>query len=543
MKNKITFLLLIAFSAFSTISFAQDGAVDLSFNAGDTGYNNTLEGNVYVIEELSDGKVIIGGVFTEYLSIPTKNLIRLNDDETIDQSFNVGSGPNGSVNSIIELLDGKLLISGGFTSYNGTACNGIARLNNNGTLDNTFISIGVLNSAVIKMVLSNDGRIAAITRLRGGMGETVVRFNSDGSLDPSFNIGTGNGSSLTNIAAQQDGKLIVTGLFSSYNSTNVNGVVRLNINGSVDTGFIVNLPLYTFVSAANIQQNGKVIITISGPEDGRPLIRYNTDGSEDATFVLPDEMSDFVAGLTLQSDNKIALFHEGILKRINDNGNYDTTFTNVSPQGGQFSNIAIGQGNKIYLSGYFNALNDILDNGLARLNSDGSKDMTFDIGPATTTGADGSIGRVYKQGSKIIISGSFSSYNGEIKKGTARLNSDGTLDSTFIIPEGINGGLTICPDGKIIINNTLGYLQRLNVDGSIDTSFNSLQFSRVGGYAALISDIKVQDNGKILVGGSFSAYGNTPVFSLCRLNTDGSLDTSFNSSLFTSANTDLSLNI
>jgi uncharacterized delta-60 repeat protein len=86
----------------------------------------------------SDGKIIIGGSFTTYNGTLINNIARLNADGTLDLTFNPGTGANDSVLGTAIQSDGKIIIGGGFTSYNGTAINRIARLNADGTIDLTF---------------------------------------------------------------------------------------------------------------------------------------------------------------------------------------------------------------------------------------------------------------------------------------------------------------------------------------------------------------------------------------------------------------------
>ena len=148
----------------------------------------------------SNGRILIGGDFSNYNGTARRGMARLNSSGTIDTSFNPGTGlnggfPNGSPFKIVVDAAGKILIGGAFTSYNGVSRNGIARLNANGSLDTTF----------------NPGT---------GVAQT-------GGQDVSVNA----------IAVQPDGKILIGGRFNNYNGVFRGRIARLNPDGSLDTSF------------------------------------------------------------------------------------------------------------------------------------------------------------------------------------------------------------------------------------------------------------------------------------------------------------------
>jgi uncharacterized delta-60 repeat protein len=124
---------------------AQTGTIDFSFNPG-TGFKDAVQS---VVMQL-DGKIIISGWFTSFDGAVTNRIARLNSDGSLDTSFNIGSGFNGQVNSTPIQADGKIIVGGNFTSFNGVSRNRIARLNNDGTLDELYqqIETNITNSQV-----------------------------------------------------------------------------------------------------------------------------------------------------------------------------------------------------------------------------------------------------------------------------------------------------------------------------------------------------------------------------------------------------------
>src|SRR5262245_8619702 len=118
MRKFFSFLFFVAFHFFAS---AQPGSLDATFNPG-TGANDI----VYSVIQQPNGKIIIGGEFSAYNGTSRIRLARLNADGSLDASFNPGSGANNYVLSMALQSDGKIVIGGFFTTYNGTARNHIA---------------------------------------------------------------------------------------------------------------------------------------------------------------------------------------------------------------------------------------------------------------------------------------------------------------------------------------------------------------------------------------------------------------------------------
>src|SRR5690606_21892439 len=109
-----------------------------------------------------------------------------------------------------------------FNSFNGTARSRIARLNTDGSLDTTFNIGSGFNYRVYSIVTQTDGKIIVggeFTSFNGTPRNYIARLNTDGSLDTTFNVGTGFNLSVNSISPQTDGKIIVGGWFSSFNGT------------------------------------------------------------------------------------------------------------------------------------------------------------------------------------------------------------------------------------------------------------------------------------------------------------------------------------
>ena len=134
----ITVLVLCVFTGIG----ASAQGVDLTFNPRDSGVGRlggtamSLFTRAFSIQ--ADNKIVIGGVFNEVNGTARNNIARLNADGGLDTGFNPGTGADNTVTTLSVQPDGKILIAGYFTSYNGASRNRIARLNTDGSLDVGF---------------------------------------------------------------------------------------------------------------------------------------------------------------------------------------------------------------------------------------------------------------------------------------------------------------------------------------------------------------------------------------------------------------------
>ncbi len=253
---------------FWQIGFAQNVSIDTSFNSNDACiYGEGADYYVNVSAKQQDGKIIIGGGFSTYNGVNVNHIVRLNTDGSIDNSFNIGNsfegGTNTNVKSIVIQNDGKILVGGFFSSFNGTTTNNIARLNPDGTLDNTF-NVGTgFDTEVNSIALQSDGKIIVggyFNTFCGVSSVYLIRLNQNGTKDNSFNIGTGTNNVVNTISVQSDDKIILGGYFSSYNGFSSNYMVRLNQDGIIDPTFSIGTGFSTAVFALKIQQDGKIIV-------------------------------------------------------------------------------------------------------------------------------------------------------------------------------------------------------------------------------------------------------------------------------------------
>lgn len=239
MKTRfLVFWLLLA----SICSFAQPGTLDPNFNPTDAGFSigDGINGIVRTTAVQPDGKILVAGWFYAYDGTNRYRIARLNADGTLDASFDPGYGASGTITAMTLQPDGKILIGGVFTYYQSTRVPAIARLNPDGSLDATFTSGLDENSSVYSISLQSDGKIIIggnFSSYNGTPQGDIIRLNTDGAVDPSFHAGTGSNLFVYATAVQPDGKILIGGDFTTYNGTPCNMLARLNSDGTLDPTF------------------------------------------------------------------------------------------------------------------------------------------------------------------------------------------------------------------------------------------------------------------------------------------------------------------
>ncbi|MEI6199977.1 MAG: hypothetical protein WCP83_08585, partial [Actinomycetota bacterium] len=535
---------------FVVVRYNTDGSLDATFD-GD-GKVTTDLGNpdcASTVAVQSNGKIIVAGTSSTDDSTDFA-LVRYNSNGTLDTTF----GTNGKVithstgndypNSMTFDPDGKIIVVG-WSVLNNAGDFLVARYNSNGTLDTTF---GTNGKVTTDMANDNDYAMTASVQIDGkiivvGESQTnsqydfmVVRYNTDGSLDTTFDgetgnngngkittdIGTNSGDNATAIAIQSNGKIIVAGDTYLSSSSDI-ALVRYNTDGSIDTTFGTNGKVTTdfnnsadYTASVALQTNRKIIICGTSGNDFA-IVRYNEDGSLDSAFGTGGTLTtdfnnsaDYTRSVALQANGKIiavgstdqATSTDFAIARYNEDGSLDTTFgangkvmTNIAirTSSDYATSVATQSDGKIVVAGI--ASNDF---AITRYNIDGSLDSTFDgetgnngNGKITTdiggNRSDSADSVAIQTDGKIIAAGS--TYTTSWDFAIVRYNTDGSRDTTF----GVDGIVTT------------------------DMGTDSNDYGR---------SIAIQIDGKIIVAGDSTGQGTTD-FALVRYNKDGSLDTSF----------------
>lgn len=356
----IRFALLSAATVFALASIAQTPNTQLD---SDFIYDPTAAGTLFFdfqeydlnrVHALSDGKVMVVGSFREIFNSIT-GIMRLNSNGAFDDSF---SPPAANENifikgrSFLELPNGKYLVGGIYNAGQfGGFVTGLMQLNNDGSQDTSF-GAGLSYPGVQALALQADGKI-----LIGGSfasvdwGASVARLNTDGSLDNSFSVQPLVGRDVRELTVLPDGRILVAGNFTDWpvpgaGPHNTVGLALLNPDGSIDTSFShdAGTTFSTIVSAfprVAVQPDGKIVVAqLSGSVNNTvEVMRYNADLSIDTDFYSannPPINGNAFNGVTILSDGKIFLSGSVIdydgnsdisgVFRLNSDGTVDDTF-------------------------------------------------------------------------------------------------------------------------------------------------------------------------------------------------------------------------
>ena len=295
----------------------------------DTGFvlgTGMFDGQINAIALQPDGKILVGGSFSQFNGVTRNRLVRLNADGTEDTAFNNNLGTGfiyntlynpGQVQTICIQSDGKILVGGYFQDVNGVfnSPSHLARLNSDGTRDNTFgANLGFLNSTVFAIAVQSNGLIVIggqFTQVHDG-GSTQRRFgiawlNSSGEQQSALYLASRSQavSQVYAISAQPDGKILVGGIIGAKR------LARLNADGTEDTAFFTNLGtgFNDYPNAIAIQADGKILVggsfsQFNGVTRNR-LVRLNADGTEDTGFTVGTGFNNTVRAIALQSDGRI----------------------------------------------------------------------------------------------------------------------------------------------------------------------------------------------------------------------------------------------
>lgn len=265
-----------------------DGSIDSSFDMGG-GFNNT----VFAIAIQNDGKILVGGSFSTYSGSSYNQLIRLNTDASIDTSFSIGAGFNSNVLTIAIQLDGKILVGGDFTDYDGSSANRIIRLNSDGSIDNSFAKGSAFDNKVSSIIVDSNNKILCVGRFTtydGDSSKYIIRLKNDGGIDSStFNIGTSFDTGGYPFKLVYNGKITTIGLFTEYKGNTIKYITRINNDGGFDDSFITNTNGGLNATPQTIELDyDKILVggTFTSYEgvSSNYIIKLNPNGSIDTGF-------------------------------------------------------------------------------------------------------------------------------------------------------------------------------------------------------------------------------------------------------------------
>ena len=517
-----------------------NGAVDSSFSPG------ALINQARAVALQSNGKILLGGAFTNAPGINRTGIARFNPNGSHDASFNTANNANMHVNSISVLPNDSIYIGGNPLLVGGVAGSSVLRMNADGVRDDAFAAGNTVTRPVNSVLsLPNNGVLIAgsITAANDANRNSVAVFNANGSLDAAANFSTTGFAIVRAIARQADGKIIAGGYFNRINGISRSYLTRFNADGSLDANFTSSITASGTITALLIQSDGKILIggtslTVGGAS--RRVVRLNADGSVDSSFT-QGTLVNITSPIEFaqQPDGKIVVIYRAIsnglsprggIGRLNQDGSLDSSFSNGSGST-VYEAVAVQPDGKIFVGGQLrivyvssNAPPDPYS-GIFRLNADGTHDRAFR--PATSN-ADNQFSSVYsislRSDGKVLIGGNLFPNGASNSAAMLRLNADGTRDAGFNAVTISNSigfdhveDFAVLPNGKIVIGGLFSTIDglarqnvaRLNQDGSLDAAF-------IANADDTVLDVEAQNN-RVLIGGSFETVNNQPRTALAGL--------------------------
>jgi len=274
------------------------------------------------VRRLVDGRLAIAGQFTSYAGVARGRIAILNADGTVAAGFDpgeglVGTSSSATANTIAERKGGSLVVGGNFTTASGVSRNRIAAYNLDGTLAADFNPGGGFTAPVNVIAVQSDGRLlvgGSFNAYNGDSCPTLVRLGADGTRDATFHPGgLGPDAPVYAIAPGPDGRIMISGAFSTYNGVSRPGVARLLATGDLDESFV---PAGGgVIPSLLLQEDGRVLLRgaftalgLAAPREF--LARLNADGSLDESLLAAGlNASSLVPSTMALRDNGELLLH------------------------------------------------------------------------------------------------------------------------------------------------------------------------------------------------------------------------------------------
>lgn len=514
----------VANSALRLVRLDANGAKTAAFNAT-AGTTQGFDGIVRAILPAQDGSgdIYVGGDFTKWRGVTYDSLVRLNADGTVDGSFtNKGFSASANIYALAALPAATnpyydVMIGGSYTSYGSTGATRLSRLNSDGSLDIMFptglgatgVTAGTVAIRTLLQETDGSGKMylgGAFTGWNGTAVNRIVRLNGNGTVDSGFVVGTGFNDTVYSIVRNADGKIYVGGDFTTYKGTTVNGIVRLNADGSIDSTFAMGTGFF-----------------VSSSDDGYGNISYVYGGIRGLALA-PDGSGDLYVTGTFTSYKGVAA--TGLI-RLNADGSKDTAFAIGSGLAGGTGTVVqpVNDGtNDVYVSGSFTSYNGTPRNRIVRLTPTGVVYGNF-IPSSAINGTVQALQPVGDGTGDMYVGGLFT-------RGLIRMKNTGAAVSGFVFDlkngsAGSVNALAIDPNGKLFATGAYttyaGKIVAITSDAAVDLSFAlgaGLAGSPIGWGVQYVND----GSGDIYIYGCFTSYNGLSRVNIVRVRGDGDVN-------------------
>ena len=472
---------------------------------------------ISLMAHLADGRVLLAGSFSSIGGVERHNLAILNPDLSVDPTFDIGFGTDDRVSTAIQLTDGRILVAGAFTRWNG-----------------------------------KEHR-------------RLVLLLPDGRLDETFDAGTGPDDVPIQLIEQPDGRVLMGGRFANLDGHGPARLARLVIPPSIPP-----IPAHlTLQPQTTVSTNLTAPILLKSAAQGTPPLRYQWfrdgvalsegggyAGVTTAQLVIQGTNLLIPAGYQVEVMNDSGRERSGAAVAGFASGTMDFSFTTNTPnalrvRGGQPTFITgltadrgpDGRARRVLIAGSFTTYEQFSTPGLAMVRPDGSFDAQW-TPPPGVSGAD-TLAAAFLPDGRLFLAGKFARSRGAPRDVVLRLNADGTLDPTFdpgdalaVRPPknfiAVSSASALTLDGNsLFVASPFGAFRRLNQDGTTDASFQTTNLTSLGTLSALAMD--TSGTGGLLAGGKpFGAMltrGSSITYrGVARFLRNGLLDTNYNAS-------------
>lgn len=380
-------------------AFGQPGTKDPTFVTG-SGFEavNVWDQEVSALVLQPDGKLLVGGAFNTYNGVARNRIARLEVNGALDTGFDPGSGINSGqpywgATALALQPDGKVLVGGHFTTFNGTPKGALVRLNADGSLDPGFGTAAgfVGNSYVYALAVCADGKVLVAGQFQDYEGHAchnLIRLTAEGAFDPTFDPGTGPSEVIYTMALRADQRILIGGAFDHFNGVPVGFFAQLNADGSLDSGF-----------NAGTGFNYRVWCIALRPDD---------------TMLVGGEFT-AVAGVPRQR-----------IARLHPDGTLDTGFDPGPSTSTEVTALAVEPDGDVLAGGRFTDFGGVARSNIMRLTPDGAVDPLFDPGSGTDAGFPyrGVTALAVRPDGKVLAGGTFTHFNGSPENRIVQLFGD-----------------------------------------------------------------------------------------------------------------------
>lgn len=462
----------------------------------DATFRPVVDGPVNAVVAIADGRVLVGGAFKSVNGVLCPGLALLNADGSLVGGFNpFATYATASVSSIVVQPDGRFVVAGELLAETGGTTRDLAAVTPAGSVVADFapLRIAPFGGKILALAAAPDGGIYIAYTWH------VVRLLADGSLDSSFatvDLATTAGE-FRRLAVQGDGRLLVGGCLTA-------GVVRFETNGTPD-------PTFKYGGGRNVSSllplpDGRLLVgcTVGLSSNPPRLACLDTTGAVSSAFTLSTVLNGSVDCLTIHPEAGFIAagsFSQaggapvaGIV-RLGCDGAFLSSVPGYFGYEVGPTQVAALPGGRLLAAGNFSYVGSVPRAGLAVLNSDGSLNPGFDPGKGLTVAVPGNTpavpdGMAVDGAGRCLLWGTFDRYAGQPCARLIRVNPTGVVDSSFSAASDVRyGSIALGPQGQLhaavsSISAGPAQLLRLSDSGLVDTAFTTSEIPPVYGVAA-----------------------------------------------------------